>query len=246
MRTQMRPEVHAQKLTAMPKAQAGSPQPDNRLAAAGLRLLAVYAGLAERGEHLLDRLLSGQPPRQWVHYPQDDAIDPVSGYQWFYHSHSPQDRPGAVEHGHVHLFARRPVWHRRLRSRSERAFAALCGHPSATPATRHLLTMGLNEKGLPISLFTVNSWVTGDLMLGSDLTLELLSSLKLDTGHPEVDTVIESVVQLCEPELRDVMQRRDATLRAHQAAEKLQDGSLELLSEARIDLDSKLSRLMTV
>lgn len=106
--------------------------------------------------------------------------------------------------------------------------------------------MGLNEKGLPISLFTVNSWVTGDLMLGSDLTLELLSSLKLDTGHPEVDTVIESVVQLCEPELRDVMQRRDATLRAHQAAEKLQDGSLELLSEARIDLDSKLSRLMTV
>ena len=241
----MWPEVRSQELTAMKKAQPRSPQPDTRLEAAGLRLLEVYAGLAERGEHLLDRLLSGQPPRQWVHYPQDDAIDPISGYQWFYHSHSPEDRPGSVEHGHVHLFARQPVWRRRLGSRSERAFAALCGHPSATPTTRHLLTMGFDKKGLPISLFTVNSWVTGDLMLGSDLTLELLSSLKLDTGHPEIDTVIQSVVQLCKPELQDVMRRRDAALRAHQAAEMLQDEALELLSEAYIDLDTKLSILMT-
>lgn len=246
VRAEMRPEVRTEELISMMKAQPRSPQDDNRLAAARLRLLETYAGLAERGEHLLDRLLAGEAPRQWAHYPQDDAIDHASSYQWFYHSHSPEDRPGAVEHGHIHLFARKPLWGRRLHSRSERAFAELCGNPSANPATRHLLTIGFNAKGLPISLFTVNSWVTGDLMLGSDLTLALLSSVKLHTGYPEVDAVIEAVTQLCGAELREVMQRRDDALRSHQTTNKLQDDALELLSEVRIDLDAKLSALSAV
>lgn len=246
VRAEMRPEVCTEELNLMKTVQPRSPQPDAALAAAGLRLLETYAGLAERGEHLLGRLLAGEAPRQWAHYPEDDAIDHASNYQWFYHSHSPEDRPGAVEHGHIHLFARKPLWGRRLYSRSERAFAELCGNPSANPATRHLLTIGFDAKGLPISLFTVNSWVTGDLMLGADLTLELLSSFTLGTGHPEVDAVIESVARLCEPELREVMRLRDDALRSHQAAGKLQDEALELLSEVRIDLDAKLSALSAV
>ena len=47
--------------------------------AAGQRLLETYAALAARGEHLLHDLLAGSPPRQWQHYPEDDAIDQVSG-----------------------------------------------------------------------------------------------------------------------------------------------------------------------
>ncbi|QCX48255.1 hypothetical protein E7Z57_03565 [Ralstonia pseudosolanacearum] len=240
----MRPEVRTEELTSMKKVPPRSPQPDAALAA-GLRLLETYAGLAERGEHLLSRLLAGHAPRQWAHYPEDDAIDYSSGYQWFYHSHSPEDRPGAVEHGHIHLFARQPLWGRRLCSGSERAFAALSGNPSTTPTTRHLLTIGLDAKGLPISLFTVNSWVTGDLMLGADLTLELLASMTLDTGHPEVDAVIASVARLCAAELQVLMQRRDDALRSHSGPDKLQDEALELLSELRINLDAKLSALST-
>lgn len=208
--------------------------------AAGSRLLETYTGLAERGAHLLGCLLAGQAPRQWAHYPEQDAVDHSSGYQWFYHSHSPEDRPAAIEHGHIHLFARKPLWGRRLYSKSERAFAELCGNPSDDPTTRHLLAIGFDAKGLPISLFTVNSWVTGDLMLGGALTLELLSSMKLDTGHPEVDAVIESVTRLCEPELGMLMQQRDGALRSHTAANKLQDQTLELLSQVSIDLDAKL------
>lgn len=237
---EVQPEVRPAPMTfAAPRAVA----PDRCAAAAGLRLLHTYAGLAARGEHLLGRLLAGQVPRQWAHYPADDAIDLVSGYQWFYHSHSPEDRPGAAEHGHVHLFARRSLWGRRLRSRAARRFAALCGHPCAAPATRHLLAIGFDAKGLPISLFTVNSWVTGDLMLGADLTLELLASMALDTGHPEVDAVIESVVRLCAPELRELMQARDDALRAHPGAAPLADEALEQLSVKRIDLDARLSAL---
>ena len=77
------------------------------------------------------------------------------------------------------------------------------------------------------------------------MSLELLSTMKLDTGHPDIDAVIESVAQLCGPELRELMCRRDDALRTHPAADKLQDEALELLSEVRIDLDAKLSAFMT-
>lgn len=220
------------------RTQPRSLQPDTgRLA--GLRLLAIYAGLAERGAHLLGGLLQGQPPRQWAHYPEDDAVD-ASGYLWFYHAHSQEDRPGTLEHGHVHLFARRPLWGRRLRSRAEQSFAQLCGFPQRDPDTRHLLAIGFNAKGLPISLFTVNSWVTGDLMLGAALTFELLKRMRLDTGHAEIDGVIEAVVQLGLDELRTLLVRRDATLAAHVGPDKLNDERLELLSEMPLDLDAKL------
>lgn len=244
MRSEVRSEVRTEALSIMKKARPHSPLLDERLVMAGLRLLDTYAGLAARGEHLFGRLLGGQSPRQWTHYPDGDAIDPVSGYQWFYHSHSPGDRPGAVEHGHLHLFARKPLWGRRLRSTSERAFAALCGDPSAQPATRHLLAIGFDAKGLPISLMTLNSWVTGDLMLGADLSLALLSSLTLHTGHDEVDAVIECVARLCLAELAELMRRRDDTLRSHPSPDKLHDDALELLSEIPIDLDARLAVLM--
>lgn len=241
MRTEVRAEMRRQEVMTPRRART-----DDRLhtaRAAGLRLLETYTALAERGAHLFGPLLAGHAPRQWAHYPEDDAIDRASGYQWFYHSHSPQDRPGAVEHGHIHLFARHPRWSRRLRSRAEQAFAALCGHPQARPSTRHLLTIAFDAKGVPISLFTVNSWVTGDLMLGAALTLELLDAIRLDTGHAEVDAVIESVTRLCQPELRALMARRDEALRAHAGPNTLADPALEVLSEVRIDLDARLQEL---
>ena len=206
----------------------------------GSRLLETYAALAGRGEHLFAGLLGGRAPTQWAHYPDDDAIDGARRYQWFYHSHSPEDRPGALEHGHIHLFARRALWGRRLRSKSERKFAKLCGDPASDANTRHLLAIGFDAKGLPISLFTVNSWVTGDLMLGADLTMELLMSMVLDTGHPEVDAVVESTVRLYLPELCGLMAARDQALAAHVGPDKLADEGLELLSEIAVDLDATL------
>lgn len=212
---------------------------------AGARLLDVYGNLAQRGGHLFDRLLNGQPPRQWVHYPENDAFCRSGGYQWFYHSHSPEDRPGAVEHGHIHLFARRSMWARGEQSNVEKESASVCGGPSrkSKAHTRHLLTLGFDAKGIPISLFTVNSWVTGDLMLGAELSLVLLEAMKLDTDYPEIDAVIESTVRLCVADLVELMAARDRALAAHAVQHRLNDPTLELLSEIPIDLDAKLKAL---
>lgn len=77
-------------------------------------------------------------------------------------------------------------------------------------------------------------------MLGADLTLYLLGNMQLDTGHPEVDAVIESTVRMCIPELSDLMVARDSSLAAHAGPDKLGDSTLELLSEIAVDLDEKL------
>ncbi|RUP24760.1 MAG: hypothetical protein EKK45_23275 [Curvibacter sp.] len=234
-------EVRPQELSAM--ASGRRVRPAVSADVAGSRLIQTYTTLAERGEHLFAGLLGGSVPKQWAHHPNDDAMDATRGYQWFYHSHSPEDRPGGLEHGHIHLFARRPLWGRRQRSKSELDFAKLYGNTESSANTRHLLAIGFDPKGLPRSLFTVNSWVTGDLMLGAPLTLELLSVMALDTGYPEVDTVIESTVQLYLLELHELMAARDQALAAHVGFNKLEDEAMELLSEIAVDLDAKLTEL---
>ena len=208
-------------------------------AAASRRLLETYAGLAQRGSHLFGDLIGGAIPSQWSHYPEDDAIDLDSGFQWFYHSHSPDDRTQDSEHGHIHLFARRALWSRRLNSMRERAFRTLIGDAPAIYQTRHLLAIGFDAKGVPASMFTVNSWVTGDRMLSTALTAELLDRLKLRTGYPHVDAVIESLIALHRPEIRVLLDKRDQTLSAW-VGDVLSDQRLEVLSEMRIDVDAKL------
>lgn len=205
------------------------------------RLLQTYAALARRGEHLLGKLLAGRLPRQWQHYPEGDALDSAGGYQWFYHAHAPADRPDSVEHGHLHVFARRKLWSRRLQSAAERALAGLDDDPGRRVETRHLLGIGLNAKGVPTSLFTVNSWVTGDLMLSAENTVRLLEKMNLDTGHREVDAVIEGVLGLYRAEIRELLARRDARLFRARRRGILRDQRLEVLSELAISVDDKLA-----
>lgn len=204
-------------------------------------MLDTYSALAARGQHLLHDLLGDQLPHQWQHYPENDAIDLDSGYQWFYHSHSPDDRPDATEHGHFHLFARRPLWSRRLQSKAERDFAALTGDPDKHVTTRHLLAIGMDAKGIPVSLFTVNSWVTGDLMLSASGTERMLANMRLRTGHDAIDTVLECVVALCMDEIRMNLAVRDAVLSTTARRTVLEDAKLEVLSCQAIALDAKLS-----
>lgn len=244
---QVRPEVRRQELTRVGRARSAMPAASGAIRAAGLRLLEIYASLAERGEHLFGSLLGGDVPTQWAHYPEDDAIDLGSGFQWFYHSHSPEDRPDSAEHGHIHLFARRKRWARflNIRAESEAHFSRLEGGPVKKGDTRHLVAIGFDAKGLPTSLFTVNSWVTGDLMLSASSTVDLLERLSLKTGHPNVDAVVQSVIRLYASEIRGLLEERDRVLFSFSGSEVLANESLEILSELPLNLDWKLTGELT-
>lgn len=243
MRSEMRSKVRSQKLTGVSRVGL-SGQAGGAIRAAGLSLLETYADLARRNEHLLGSLLAGKAPEQWAHYPQDDAIDAESGFQWFYHSHAPEDRADSREHGHIHVFARRKLWSRRLRSHQEIEFAQLLGDPQHGVKTRHLLCIGFNAQGLPTSLFTVNSWVTGDLMLSAKTTADLLAQITLSTGNADVDAVVESVVRLYRKEIRALLDARDVCLFGSPSGQVLADESLEVLSKFEINIDEKLASLL--
>ncbi|MDE3175169.1 MAG: hypothetical protein KGM15_03555 [Pseudomonadota bacterium] len=208
---------------------------------AARRLIEIYSRLAERREPLFASVLKGQAPSQWEHYPQADAIDAAHGFQWFYHCHSPEDRPGASEHGHVHLFARRDRLAPFARSKAEAEFSRLTHRNRRRAKTRHLLAIGFDPRGLPTQLFMVNSWVTGDLMASATTTAALLAELRLDTGFADVDGVIEAVCRLCADEIGALLAQRDRALAAHAGPHPLDDASLELLSAVDIDLDRKLA-----
>lgn len=204
-------------------------------------LLGVYTGLAERGAHLLADLLAGARPVQWERLPADDAVDSAGRYQWFYHSHAPEDRSADSEHGHIHLFARRALWEGRSATPEERAFQKLCGNPRSDAGTRHLIAIGFDAKGLPISLFAVNPWVTGDLMLSADSTARLLSEIDLDTGHPEIDAMIMSLARLCNEDIEALLAKRDGTLASRPLRGVLADRALEILAEIQLNLDAKIA-----
>lgn len=235
MRAEVRPQVRTEELSGMALRQRPSASAGRRSEAAGRRLLQIYENLALKGEHLFETVLGGASPRQWNHYPENDAIDEESGFQWFYHSHSPEDRPGAAEHGHVHLFARQKLWARRARSAREIQFSRLGPRTSPPASTRHLLAIGFDPKGVPTSLFTVNSWVTGDRMLSAETTLDILKKISLNTGCSPVDGVIECLIHLCLEQIRDLLQERDRRLFAAGDG-VLHDERLEVLSQCQIKL----------
>lgn len=207
------------------------------------RIVCVYQTLAKTGGHLLEPVLGGKLPRQWAHYPEDDAIDSRCRFQWYYHSHSPADRPEATEHGHFHLFARTDARRSLIDTKAESAFLKKLAAADSPAKTRHLLGIGLNPVGVPISLFTVNRWVTGDQLLSSTSSLRLLQSPALDTGHGLIDRLLPALLRLHQPQLRSLFRRRDQCLfaRARRGPGTLDDNSLELLSETRIDLDRSIS-----
>jgi hypothetical protein len=213
---------------------------------AACELLACYAQLSQSGRHLLQDLLEGQPPVQWSHYPPRDAFDAGGVYQWFYHSHSPEDRPGAAEHGHIHLFVRTKALGRASTSRRERGFLDGLGATPSTASTRHLITIGLTARGVPCSLFTVNGWVTGDQLLSAKATLRLLREISLDTGHRIIDRVIVALLQLCARSLPALLRARDASLYSRSAggADVLLDESLEELSVMPLHLDERITRAL--
>ncbi len=225
----------------------GKPTPASAIAAraygAARALVQSYSTLQRDGAHLLAPILGAQQPRQWDHYPSEDAVSKDGRYQWFYHSHDPEDRSAEVEHGHFHLFARIEKIANSIDLESEKEFLRTFGAHEQTANTRHLLAIGMSPIGLPTSLFTVNRWVTGDLPLSGSVTVSLLSKLRLATGYPVIDTVLTSVVRLHAPEIRDLVAERDRALldRAAHGPGGLDDESLEVLSVRALDVDRRLA-----
>lgn len=204
--------------------------------AAAERLFAVLDSFAAAGRPPLIEVLDGRPFLEWEHYPEHDLFDPASGVLVFYHAHSQGDRD-AVENGHFHCFVSRSHMRRRARPivRPGRGGGrALC----------HIAGVSVNAEGVPTELFTTNQPVTGEWLYPAAEVARLLPRFAaVPDDAPSVMRWLASLVTLFEPDIADLLERRDARLGIGTATPPSFDGLPDILSSASIDIDDRLVAL---
>lgn len=204
---------------------------------AAATLMAVQWRYARAGISLAQAALGGA--RDFVelrHYPSQDARDPASGTEFYYHAHGSHRRPGE-EHGHFHVFKR--FGPQDLQDRSL---------PTDGPNFVHVAALSLDARGLPIRWFCVNRWVTGERWLAAERLIECLPELRpRATGRlAPVGEWLNALLQLQRPAIAAMLRRRDRLMAPRLAAAAadtvLEDRRLDVITQSRIDLQSVLAR----
>lgn len=190
-------------------------------AEAAAALVAALGEMESAEQNIVTALLDGRDFVAETHYPADDALDPHTRAQYYFHAHR-----GAAESGHIHCFLR---------------------GDDASSLT-HVLAIALDHFGRPAQFFTTNLWVTADHWLPAEALIPQLPRLAWH-GAPGPAPVNQALTALCvlyRREIAALLRRRDKRLARHAAASQadaLADETLEILSRARINLPGTLARL---
>jgi hypothetical protein len=191
---------------------------------AAQELASIQMKYAKSGRTLNEAALCGARDFiEWQHYPNDDLADKQSGYEFYYHAHSANEMP-KDEHGHFHVIKRH------------------------AKSFHHLIGIALDQKGLPVRLFTTNQWVTGEEMADSSLVMRSVGGFQMDIKGrmAPVSKWIGALMQLFQSEIKKLVQERDLEI----ARLAIKFGDLEIvlksrnhhvLSECKIDLIGRLS-----
>jgi hypothetical protein len=191
---------------------------------AAQELAKIQMRYAESGRTLNEAALCGAKDFiEWQHYPINDLVDEVSGYEFYYHAHSAAEMPHG-EHGHFHVIKR------------------------DTKSFHHLIGIALNPKGLPIRLFTTNQWVTGEEMADATTTIKSTRGFEMvKKGRMAlVGRWVSALITLFSVEIEGLILERDQKITQLVA----ETGNRELvmnsrkqnvLTECKIDLMARLS-----
>ncbi len=198
--------------------------------------------MAAGGRPLMQRVLPANDVRWWAHYPEDDARDRATRSRWYYHVHEPGDRdPG--EHGHFHLFL-----HRSQLAKRAIPLAGPAEGEKAAAKVAHIAGLSIDHRGIPISWFTTNRWVTDEFMYPAAVVTAHLDRYNVDQAgeDPLVDRFLTAMVALYRDELGALLAARDARLAQigaePDATNPFETGN-DVLSAVPIDLDAKVESL---
>lgn len=221
-----------------------------RRQAAAARLIGCYEGLARRNENLLQHVVGNQTFEHWSRYPSPDHIDEHTGFQYYYHAHSPDDRPHRQENGHFHTFARLDHKARPVQDWVIPATDDIPQGCEPDDASVHLVAISVDAQGLPFEIFTVNQWVTGDRWCTGASLANLAQAFRVDRAGPRlVADWLASFFTFYESEIQDLIVARDEHVRRLIATKGedyciTRDHSIEVLSVAALsfaaDVDAAL------
>jgi hypothetical protein len=191
---------------------------------AAQELASIQMRYAKSGRTLNEAALCGAKDFvEWQHYPTNDLVDEVSGYEFYYHAHTAGEMPNG-EHGHFHVI-----------KRDAKGF-------------HHLIGIALNQMGLPTRLFTTNQWVTGESMADSTMAITSIQGFEMvKRGRMAlVSKWVSALIKLFSVEIEGLILKRDQRI----AQLVVEMGSREVvlnsrkhhvLTECKIDLMERLS-----
>lgn len=133
----------------------------------------------------------------WQHYPSNDAVDVTGRWQFYFHAHDKTEPDSArhpQEHGHIHLFRR-----------------------DALGQLSHLAGLSLDAKGVPLTWFATNQWVTGERWLAAEPLTRGLAEMELRLYGPLAGAALwlADMVRLYAEPLREMLYARDDALARH-------------------------------
>lgn len=209
--------------------------------AAGQEILTCYRVLAKAGRNIVGEVLRDTEAFvELNHYPDDDVFDRDTQSQYYYHAH----RGLEGEHGHFHTFIRPRGMPDGMHPIAERASEPW---PQGDAALSHLIGISMDAWGFPIGLFTTNRWVTDEAWYSASDVMQLLERFVIDHAAPSwpVNRWISAMFVLFRPQMRALLQQRDATVaawaQAHPDGDVFEDRSLDITSAVQISVDAQIA-----
>jgi len=212
-----------------------------RMRDAGAEVVECHRVLDKGGLNVVGEILRGQGEFiEYEHYPADDVYDANSHAQYYYHAH----RGSEGEHGHFHTF---------LRAAGMPAGVAPVPYaggepwPAGDQALSHLIAISMDADGLPIGLFTVNRWVTGDAWYPARDVIAMLDGFVIDHANPSwpVNRWIGAMLRLFRPRIEALVLARDRRLAAWACSQPgrdvFEDRELEIASHAAISVGRQIA-----
>lgn len=148
----------------------------------------------------------------FTHYPLNDFNTENKLIQYYYHSHR-----GNSEHGHIHVFFKQVL---------------------STELT-HYIAIGMTNKGLPISLFTVNPDTVNEPSIIPSNQISEISTKVID--YSENDTCLTkwliSFLLFYKDKIEELLNERQESLNDYQRSIKKEK---EILSSEAIDWENDL------
>lgn len=218
---------------------------------AGLAVIECHRVLAEKQDSLVGVLLKPYDAFvEWDHYPENDIFDPKTFSQAYYHSHEVGKR--GPEHGHFHLFLDEEARPNSLKP----LFIPKPDEEGDIETLTHLVGISMDHRSLPTQLFTVNHWVTDEIVYKAKDLIPLIGRFKLDIEQPNltVNIWLTKMVQLYRQHIEALLIERDRARESFLAglSEPLkndkdysvfEDENIEILSHLPLDIDAHMAEL---
>lgn len=175
---------------------------------------------------------------KFKHYPTQGISDPTNYSQYYYHAHREQ------EHGHFHLFFQPKG--------IPESVTPLSPSPRQTPSPVHLVAISVSQEGVPIKLFTINRWTTGDPWYKSEDVQEMLTRYRVTPAEPYeyVSRSLNAIVCLFMPQIRELIALREQAVNKwrnqYPEIDPLEDRRLDILSQVPIDLELQIAVLVDI